>query len=426
LPDDPARTSDETAAALPVREVLGIAVVSRLLVLATAMISATALSVTRSSQAPRGKVVPGVTHPFDGWGAGVLDAIFSPLVRWDAPWYLAISHSGYGPSGLVAGNAGERPAFFPLYPLLVHLLGGFAGDGATLVVATALSLATFTVGLVVVGRLAVLELGPAAARGAVLIIAFWPAGPFFSAPYTESLFLALSAGAFLAGRTDRWWLAALLAGCASATRNTGLLLVVPLAIMYFYGPRPRLPERTPARRLEPRYRPRPDLAWLVLIPAGLIAYCVYLQAETGNWQAWRDAQESFGRPGFASPVTTLHLALTGAYHSVADGLSALGGPNLLDLGALVVVCAGVVGMARRLPVAYTAWTVVAIAPALVTPFDGEALRSLPRFLSVSFPLTIWLGYELTRRRRLLAPAIAFSAALLVFTTAAFTSWLPYV
>jgi mannosyltransferase PIG-V len=406
---------------------------SRLLVMATAAVAAAALAVTKSHEAPHGKLVPGISHPFGhGWLAGALDAVFTPLVRWDALWYLEISHHGYRPLGLVANNPGARPAFFPLYPLLVHVFGGFAGNGATVVIAALLSLIAFTIALVVVHRLTALELGPRAAKGAVLVVAFWPSSYFFSAPYTESLFLALSAGAFLAARRDRWWLAGLLGAGASATRNTGILLVIPLAVMYLYGPRGRLAAETvltPARerwgRLRARFELRREILWLALVPLGLVAYSIYLQIEVGNWQAWRTVQTAFGRPHVTTPITTLHLAATGVYHAFTEG--GLTDPNLLDGFVLVVLAIALVGMAKRLPLPYTVWALVSIVPALVTPFSGEALRSLPRFVAVLFPVAMWLGDALTREgRRLLAPALAVSAAMLIGATIAFTTWLPFV
>lgn len=405
---------------------------SRLLVAISAAVAAAALPVTKSYRAPRGKLVPGISHPFGhGWLSGALDAVFTPLVRWDGLWYLEISHHGYTPSGLVPNNPGARPAFFPLYPLLVHALGGWAGNGATLVVATLLSLGAFTVGLLIVHRLATLELGPRAAKAAVLVIAFWPAGAFFSAPYTESLFLAVSAGAFLAARGDRWWLAGLLGAAASATRNTGVLLVIPLLVMYLYGPRstpaPHAQPATGWRRWSPRFPVRRDILWLALVPLGLVAYSLYLQAEVGNWQAWRTVQTEFGRPHITTPITTIHLALTGVYHALRGGWEGIVyDPNILDALALVILIIAIVGMARRLPLPYTVWTVVAVTPPLVTPFLGEALRSLPRFMAVLFPIAMWLGYELTRHRRLLVPWLVVSGAMLVATTVAFTLWYPFV
>ena len=55
---------------------------------------------------------------------------------------------------------------------------------------------------------------------------------FFSAVYTESLFLALSAGCFYLARRERWVWAGVLGGLAAATRSIGVLLVVPLAVLY--------------------------------------------------------------------------------------------------------------------------------------------------------------------------------------------------
>ena len=54
---------------------------------------------------------------------------------------------------------------------------------------------------------------------------------FFSAVYTESLFLLLTLGALALGRSGHWGLAALAAGLASLTRNTGILIFIPLAVM---------------------------------------------------------------------------------------------------------------------------------------------------------------------------------------------------
>ena len=373
--------------------------------------------------------LPGISHPFGhGWFAGWLDAVFTPLVRWDALWYMKISLHGYLPTGLPA-DSGTTAAFFPLYPLLVHLLGGFAGNGATLVIATLLSLAAFTAGLFAVHRLTTLELGPQVARVAVLVVAFWPAGPFFSAPYTESLFLALTAGAFLAARRDRWWLAGVLAAFASATRNTGVLLIVPLALIYLYGPRAAAAGREPPpagrRWWQPRYPLRADVLWLALAPLGLISFSVYEQIELHAWDAWRTSQQTFGRPHLTSPITTLHLAITDASNALHSGLGDLGAPSLLDLAAFAVLVVALVGIARTLPFAYLAWVVVSVVPSLLTPFEGEALRSLPRFMSVLFPIAMWLGYWLLRRR-LVVPGILLGAVLLAGTTAGFTLWYSFV
>src|SRR5919108_1184 len=171
----------------------------------------------------------GLTAPFGGLG----DLLVAPAARWDATWYLAIASGGY--------DEATRTAFFPLYPLAVRLAGppGAAGGqppAAYLLAGIAVSLAALPAGLYAVHRLTALELGPREARTATWLVALFPTAFAFSAVYTESLFLALSAGAILAGRQGRWRWAGGLGALAAATRSTGLLLVVPLAVLYLYGP----------------------------------------------------------------------------------------------------------------------------------------------------------------------------------------------
>src|SRR6185503_12430190 len=163
---------------------------------------------------------PALTH-------ALADPLLAPLARWDSVWYLRIADSGYGDSA-------PRAAFFPLYPLLVRgvatVLGG--SHGALLVAAYLVSLAAFLGALTLLYRLTELELGRRLARPTLLLLAVFPAAVFFGAPYSESLFLLLAVGAFYAARTGRWAWAGACAGLASATRSAGLLLIIPLAMIW--------------------------------------------------------------------------------------------------------------------------------------------------------------------------------------------------
>ena len=159
---------------------------SRLLVFAAAVFGAHVLS---SGIGTRG-ADRAIVHPFGSWPlGGALDFVASPLVRWDAQWYLRIAEHGY--QAHVEALRGTR-AFFPVYPLLVRGLGGFADAGLAVVVAISISLAAFWVGVRLLHRLTALELGDAAADATVVLLAFAPFAFFFSAPYTESVFLLLS------------------------------------------------------------------------------------------------------------------------------------------------------------------------------------------------------------------------------------------
>src|SRR5215210_3271760 len=169
---------------------------------------------------------PALTH-------ALADPLLAPLARWDSVWYLRITDNGYGEST-------TRVAFFPLYPLLVRGVGtGFGGSrGALLVAAYAVSLAAFLAALMLLHRLAELELGRRLARSTLVLLALFPAAVYFGAPYSESLFLLLAVGMFYAARTGHWAWAGACAGLASATRSAGLLLAIPFALIW-WSSRPR-------------------------------------------------------------------------------------------------------------------------------------------------------------------------------------------
>src|SRR2546423_6862383 len=177
----------------------------------------------------------GLTSPFGSLG----DALVAPAARWDSVWYLAIAGDGYGHPG--------RPAFFPVYPLLVRA-GGWA-IWSRLVAGALISVACLVIALAVIHELARLELGAGAARWTVIALAASPVSFFLSAVYSESLFLARSGGALLSARRGRWWWAGVLAGLAAATRSAGVVLLVPLVLFAW-----------------PRWR---DMRPLVLVPVGL-------------------------------------------------------------------------------------------------------------------------------------------------------------
>ncbi len=54
--------------------------------------------------------------------------------------------------------------------------------------------------------------------------------------------------------------------------------------------------------------------------------------------------------------------------------------------------------------------------------SAQPLMSLPRFLVVLFPLSMWLGAWLAERPRVQRPALAGSALLMAFFVAQFATW----
>jgi hypothetical protein len=391
---------------------------------------------------------PGVTSGF-GW---LGDLLAAPAARWDSAWYLVIAHYGYSP-GLGSFTA-SRDAFFPLYPLGLR---GVSWLGVPPVLAGVLiSLVALAFALYGIHRLTTLELGAGVERGlgndrvadaarlAVMVMAFAPMAFFFSAVYSESLYLALSVGLFWSARQGRWALVGVLGALAAATRSTGLVLALPAAMIYLYGPREDRPvdfARSHAgslwRRLGPRYRLHRDVLWLVLLPLGVVAYGGYLALGGASALAPFHVQEVWGRH-FAGPYVGawdgVEAAFDGArqmlsfqsrhvYFAAAGGSPQIAaGHNLMLFAFLLVAIPAIVGVVRRLPLAYGAYVIAALALPLSDPVRAQPLMSLPRFLLVLFPLGIWLALWLSEHPRAQKPTLIASAALMAFFGAQFTTW----
>jgi Mannosyltransferase (PIG-V) len=376
-----------------------------------------------------GVVSPPEIAPFGGLG----NLLVGPLARWDSYWYLHIAATGYRP----VGNA----AFFPLYPLLCAAGGWLLGS--VLIAGVLVSLVSLLVALYLLWRLVTLELGERYARPAVLVCAFFPMALFFSAVYSESLFLALTVGAFYCARLERWALAGLLGGLAAATRNTGVLLLVPLVLLYLYGPRGEHAvwgERAGWReRLRPRFQVRYDVLWLALVPAGLGAFMLYLavsqgdalasvHATQGTWHRYFHLLRGIPR-GATAAWDGLGQILSGSDRPMiaVPSVSEFSDPNRLavvqitDFAFLLYAAVACVGVLRRLPLAYGAYSLAALGVAVSAPVAFEPLASLPRYAAGIFPLQIWLAVWAQDRRRV-ALVVGVSALALAMFESQFATW----
>jgi hypothetical protein len=351
---------------------------------------------------------PALTH-------ALADPLLAPLARWDSVWYLRIADSGYG-------DTAPRAAFFPLYPLLVRGVGTVFGGshGALLVAAYLVSLAAFVAALVLLHRLTELELGRRLARPVLLLLAVFPAALYFGAPYSESLFLLLAVGAFYAARTGHWAWAGTCAGLASGTRSAGLLLLLPVALIW-WSSRPR--------------RSR-DAAWLLLAPLGIVAYAVWLGLVEGDALRFLDVQEAWSREltvplagawdGFVAAVDGVRQLASGSrtpvyFEEAAGDPFRIAAINVMLFATLVFAVVACVGVLRRLPRPYGVWVAASLVLPLSFPVAPQPLMSLPRFVSVLFPIFMWLAI-VCEERRVTDLVVAASAVGLGLFTAQYASW----
>jgi hypothetical protein len=363
----------------------------------------------------------GAAAPFH---SALANFVVAPVARWDSVWYLQIAHAGY--------FSQQSSGMFPLYPLLIR--AGSLVFYSELLVGLAISLVSMIVGLHLLDRLVRLDFDEAAARTTVLLIAFFPAAFFFSSVYTESLYLLVSVGAVYAARRERWALAGACGGLAAATRSEGILLLVPLVLIYFYGPRARPAERLAARWWEPRYSARPSVGWLALVPAGLASFLAYLGIAHGQPFATYHAQEFYWGHQFAGPFGGVARAIIGVPDDVRHVLAGTGrivapgdpiswrAHDLIDLGFLAFAIVGAIGAWRRVPFAYFAYSVALLALDLSFPNQREPLQSISRHILVIFPVFIGWAMVLNHRPRATRAVLGTSAALLAVFSALWATW----
>jgi hypothetical protein len=316
------------------------------------------------------------------------------FARWDSGWYNRIAQRGYYYEGTQS-----NVAFFPAYPYLSRWLGRLVGGHW--VAGLLLSNLSLLASLFFVHGIARRYLDEDGARRAVVFVLVFPGSFFFSAFYTEGLFLATVAGAFYFYERDRL-LPAGLFGCAAAlTRSTGLLLFPALLLGVLHRRGWRL-GRDSAR-----------LAWLLLIPAGLGIFMAILAVQVGDPMAFAKAQAGWGR-GFTFPLFTLYREAKAVSWSYLGPEHLFVAVDLLAaLGLFVVTALSL----RRLDLAHV---VFAISSVLVPLASGRAL-SMMRFAGCVVP--VFLVLAMITRRPLVDRFVTYAMALfLALETVLFARW----
>ncbi|MEX0985420.1 MAG: mannosyltransferase family protein [Actinomycetota bacterium] len=328
---------------------------------------------------------PGQPTTDSGYPAPALEPgwhmLFTATERQDGLWFLRLGTQGYSGDDASA-------AFFPLYPVLVRTVSWLPLVGP-LGAALLVSNVSFFAALLVLHALTRRELGARAAPRALRFVALFPTAFFFLAPYSESLFLLLSVSAFWFARRERWALAGAAAAAAALTRSVGAVLILALAV-----------EAVRQWRGEGR-APLPRLAGAAAAAAGPLLYLGWWQVRFGDFWAPLDAQRAWRPDGPAEPIGVLVDAVRLAWEHQTWWL--------IDLAVVAMAIAGIVLVARRIPLTYTVYAAASLLLPLLFPLNGRPLMSMPRFVAVLFPAA-WGFARLAERRPRAGDAILLGAA----------------
>ena len=273
-------------------------------------------------------------------------------------------------------------------------MGGRLLGQQPLLAGVLVSLGSFFVALLYLYRLARERLDHESALTALALLSTYPFALFFSAAYTESLFLCGAVAAFYHLRRGDYVKAGLWGLLAGLTRPNGCLLSIPLAALVFEDRLPLLRRWFPAVRTGKPLRPIPALAAAAMPGVGMLLFTAYLYSLTGHLFAWARAHEAWGRS--YKPLAQLvveryqYIAANGWYGYTAslpiDLINAVGALFVLGL---------IWPTTRRLGAAYGLFVVIN----LFTPLLAGGLLSIGRVTCVLFPVFFWLAEAVPARHR---------------------------
>ncbi|CAA9568246.1 MAG: Predicted integral membrane protein [uncultured Thermomicrobiales bacterium] len=386
----------------------------------------------RSTQGfgPKSGAYGGILEPL----GGIAGWIAEPFRHWDGTWYRLVAVEGYAEGGAA------KAAFWPLYPWLMEFGAGITGL-APETVGYLISNVAFLGALIVLYRLIGMDFNAEIARRTLWVLALFPTAFFFTAVYTESLFLLLASAALLGARRGEWLVAGILGLFAALTRSSGFMLLAPFGVLFIqqYGMSPR------------RWFPHVVPAALPVL--GPIIFGWFLRANGRSFFAFAEEQWQWNRFS-ATPWRTIDCTIRGCREEVrqfggvrdsyikpidwgwpgellsnlnwrfitsSDFRYRVGESHILEFLVTVVAFALVLVGLKKLPLYYTAFIVPPLIVPLLTPSSVNPLMSMPRFVLPLFPLFVMIAI-LLRGRKLAVPLAVGSSFLLVILTMQFAQW----
>ncbi|WP_245171120.1 mannosyltransferase family protein [Streptomyces decoyicus] len=328
--------------------------------------------------------------------------LFAPWQQWDWGHFLHIARDGYfpGQAGPWMNGWDNREAFFPGFPLVLRAVHTVVPHWAT--AGLLISFVSGAVAVLALARVARLYLPDGnAGRRAVLFLLLSPCAIFLAAGYTEALFLALALPAWLAAHRQNWPAAAALACLACTVRVSGLFLVAALAVHFALTVRTRRQWRA--------------LPWLALPALAPLVYSWYLHLHTGDWMAWKHAQERGWYRDFHAPweawQNTWHAAFE---ESLPTGYALMSQAELLAM-VVGILLAGVLARQRRWPEA------VYVGLSLWALGTSYWYTSIPRATLLWWPLWILLAGWSLRTPRFTTMYLCLTAPLMTVFAVTFLS-----
>jgi Gpi18-like mannosyltransferase len=330
------------------------------------------------------------------------------FLRYDSGWYLTIAGTGYSYNGDIMTQ--QSVVFYPLYPLLARGLHYVFGMDLNLAVLLVANLSA-VIAIVLLYRLVSLQYDKAVALYTVALISLFPTSFFFSAGYTESLTFLLIVLTFLSINSKRFLLAACCAGLASASRATGVLLLLPLLW--------ELWRNSPQRdwRLATRI-----VGYSVIATSGLWIFMIWLWKHFGNPLVFAQNQRAWEVTGQHNSLFKV-ITLQPFYQHLGDIVHTGPMPNSVDPWIFLIFLGLVIFFHKRVPVSFSLFALGVILLPYLTRTGGElGFQSMSRYLLLAFPVFTIMARLLKKSLWASLTITAIFAAVLFMYSAMFSQW----
>jgi hypothetical protein len=304
---------------------------------------------------------------------------------WDTRWYVEVARHGYSLQPVVHNPLDTQPttyAFFPLYPMLMRAVGILTGD--VYVAGLLISNVALLVACVYLFKLVAEEAGDETAQRTLKYVFLYPAAFILSGVFTEALFLALLVLCFYHARRQRWWLVGLLGFALALTRPMGAVAGLALLVAYVRQ------QRAAGRGL------RADALAFVLFPLGWLSFAAFNYVTTGDALKFVHELPLY----YARPIAPWEL--------LASAL--VSGQSIPVFEAAFATAWLLLLVAAYRAVEFPQWLLAACL-LLVPLMQTQALRSMPRYILVIFPLQIAVA-RLSLKHPYLDQGLSASMALL--------------
>lgn len=309
------------------------------------------------------------------------------LAQWDGGYFLDIAASGYDDTA--------NFAFFPLYPLLIKVLG--LAIRSNILPALIISNICFIFFLIRLYKYTLKISSKKVARSTVLTFLLFPTAFFGIVAYSESLFLLLTILALEAIYDRKMLKASVFTALASLTRLIGAALIISIVSSFFTRPKP-------LRKFSPK-----DILAVMLSLLGILTFSAYSQLLTGDPIKFVSVQSLWLR-GISDPIST-----TFSYFWAFITLQGRPINDYLDFFLTIIFFVLLMLGSKKIPFAFWIFSLLTI---LIPTYSGT-LTSMPRYLLASLGVFVIIGHYLEEKPYLKIPVWSLMLILQCFLAALF-------